>query len=168
VLVLHLESHDARASQRRTFFLGLICLAKPRLRREPSCAAMKYMLLMNVPAGPYRISSWPPEDMQAHIGYMMRLNSDLKAKGELVAAEALSAPDQARLVRAGDFPVTDGIFAESKEFLAGYWLVDVANAERANEIALAASAAPGPRGVPLNLAIEVREVLPPLPSKPSE
>ena len=92
---------------------------------------MKYMLLMNVPAGPYQISSWAPEDLQAHIGFMMRLNQGLKANGELVAAEALAGPDQARFVRAGEIPVTDGIFAESKEFLAGYWLIDVASAERA-------------------------------------
>ncbi len=125
---------------------------------------MKYMLLMNVPAGPYQISSWAPEDLQAHIGFMMRLNQGLKANGELVAAEALAGPDQARFVRAGEIPVTDGIFAESKEFLAGYWLIDVASAERARAIALAASAAPGPGGAPLNLSIEVREVLSAPPS----
>jgi hypothetical protein len=123
---------------------------------------MKYMLLMNVPTGPYQISKWPAEDIQAHIGFMMRLNAELRANGELVGAEGLSGPDRARFVRAGDIPVTDGIFAESKEFLAGYWLIDVASPERARAIALAASAAPGPRGVPLNLVIEVREVLPPL------
>jgi hypothetical protein len=126
---------------------------------------MKYMLLMNVPAGPYQISSWPPEDIQAHIGFMMRLNAELKANGELVAVEALGGPDQARYVRAGEIPVTDGIFAESKEFFAGYWLVDVPSPERARAIALAASAAPGPGGAPLNLTIEVREVLSASPSE---
>ena len=126
---------------------------------------MKYMLLMNVPSGPYRISSWAPEDIQAHIGFMMRLNQGLKVSGEWVAAEALAGPDQARFVRAGEIPVTDGIFAESKEFLAGYWLIDVATPERARAIALAASAAPGPGGVPLNLSIEVREVLSAMPTK---
>lgn len=54
--------------------------------------------------------------------------------------------------------VTDGPFAETKEFLAGFWVVDVATAERAYEIAARASAAPGPGGVPLNMAIEVRQV----------
>ena len=126
---------------------------------------MKYMLLMNVAAGPYRISSWPPEDIQAHLRFMMRLSDDLKATAELVSAEALGGPEQARFVRAGDIPVTDGIFAESKEFLAGYWLLDVASPERARAIALAVSAAPGPGGAPLNLEIEVREVLPPLPGE---
>jgi len=56
-------------------------------------------------------------------------------------------------------PVTDGVFPESKEFLAGYWIVDVASTERAYQIAAEASAAPGPGGKPLNMAIEVRQVM---------
>jgi hypothetical protein len=53
-------------------------------------------------------------------------------------------------------PVTDGIFPESKEFLLGYWIVDVANAERAYAIAGQISAAPGPEGKPTDMPIEVR------------
>jgi hypothetical protein len=85
----------------------------------------------------------------------------LTASGELVAAEGLAGPDQAKRVRAGSDgkPITDGVFPEAKEFLAGYWIVDVERAERAYEIAAQASAAPGPGGKPLNLAIEVREVM---------
>ena len=60
-------------------------------------------------------------------------------------------------------PITDGVFPETKEFLAGYWIVDVDSPERADELAAAASAAPGPGGAPLNLAIEVREVMSGLP-----
>jgi len=73
----------------------------------------------------------------------------------------LTGPDQAKLVRAGKngTPVTDGVFPESKEFLAGYWIVDVESPERAYEIAAHASAAPGPGGAPLNMAIEVRQVM---------
>ena len=55
-------------------------------------------------------------------------------------------------------PVTDGVFPESKEFLAGFWIIEVPNAARAYELAAEASAAPGPDGAPLNMAIEVREV----------
>jgi hypothetical protein len=55
--------------------------------------------------------------------------------------------------------VTDGPFAESKEFLAGYWIVDVETPQRAHAIAARASAAPGPKGAPLNMAIEVRQVM---------
>jgi hypothetical protein len=54
-------------------------------------------------------------------------------------------------------PVTDGIFPESKEFLLGYWIVDVANPERAYAIAGRIAAAPGPGGVPTNMPIEVRQ-----------
>jgi len=127
---------------------------------------MKYMLMMNVPGnGPYQIGSWPKKDIQAHIGFMKGLNRKLRDSGEFVGAEGLSGPDQARLVRAGKdgTPVTDGVFPESKEFLAGYWIVDVDSAERAYAIAAEASTAPGAGGVPLNMAIEVREVMSPPP-----
>ena len=123
---------------------------------------MKYMLMMNVPGnGPYQIGSWPKKDIQAHIGFMKALNRKLRDSGEFVGAEGLSGPDQARLVRAGKdgAPVTDGVFPESKEFLAGYWIVDVDSPERAYALAAEASAAPGPGGEPLNMAIEVREVM---------
>lgn len=55
--------------------------------------------------------------------------------------------------------MTDGPFAEAKEFLAGYWIVDCENKERAYAIAARVSAAPGKGGVPLNMPIEVREVM---------
>jgi hypothetical protein len=86
----------------------------------------------------------------------------LQRAGELVGAEGLAPPGQARVVRAGKGgapEVTDGPFAESKEFLAGYWIVDVETAEQAYAIAARASAAPGPGGKPLNIPIEVREVM---------
>ena len=123
---------------------------------------MKYMLMMNTPGGgPYQIASWPKQDIKAHIGHMIDLNKKLRAAGELVAAEGLTGPDQAKLVRAGKdgAPVTDGVFPESKEFLAGYWIVDVDSPARAYQIAAEASVAPGPGGAPMNLAIEVREVM---------
>jgi hypothetical protein len=68
------------------------------------------------------LAQWPKEDIQAHIGFMIGLNKELKEAGELVSAEGLAWPDQAKLVRAGKdgTPITDGIFPESKEFLIGY------------------------------------------------
>ena len=123
---------------------------------------MKYILMMNTTErGHYSIFNWPRKDFEAHIAYWKSLNTDLKDLGELVAVEALTGPDQAKLVRAdkNGMPVTDGVFPESKEFLAGYWMVEVRNAERAFEIAAKASAAPGPGGEPLMMPIEVREVL---------
>jgi hypothetical protein len=122
---------------------------------------MKYMLMMNTPNGPYRVDTWPKKDFQAHIAFMMSFAKKLGESGELVAAEGLAGPDQAKLVRAGQDgkPVTDGVFPETKEFLAGYWIVDVESPERACAIAAEASAAPGPGGGPLNLGIEVRQVM---------
>jgi hypothetical protein len=123
---------------------------------------MKYMMMMNVPgSGPYQIGGWPQKDIKAHIAFMVDFNRKLSAAGELVAAEGLSGPDQAKLIRAGKDgkPVTDGVFPEAKEFLAGYWIVDVDSPERAYQLAAEASAAPGPGGAPLNMAIEVRQVM---------
>ncbi len=55
-------------------------------------------------------------------------------------------------------PITDGVFPEGKEFLAGFWIVDVETPERAYAIAARASAAPGPGGAPLYMPIEVRPI----------
>jgi hypothetical protein len=125
---------------------------------------MKYILMMNpsknnMDCDP--IATWPKQDIQAHIAFMMGMNKELRASGEFVSAEGLAGPEQAKLVRAGKNgePITDGVFPESKEFLIGYWIVDVESPERAYAIAARASAAPGPGGVPLNMAIEVRQVM---------
>jgi hypothetical protein len=123
---------------------------------------MKYMLMMNTPGGgPYQIANWATQDLQRHILFMKDFAQRLTASGELAAAEGLAGPDQAKLVRAGNDgrPITDGIFPESKEFLAGYWIVDVDSPERAYQIAAEASAAPGRGGKPLNMNIEVRQVM---------
>lgn len=125
---------------------------------------MKFMLMMHAPrgTGEYAVTQWKPEELQAHIRFMHDLNRDLTAAGELAGAEGLAAPGEARIVRAGKNgapAVTDGPFAESKEFLVGYWIVDVPSAERAYEIAAKASTAPGPGGTPLGIPIEVRQVM---------
>jgi hypothetical protein len=123
---------------------------------------MKYILMMNHPGkGPYQIASWPKEDLARHIQFMKDFAKQLGASGELVAAEGLSGPEQAKLVRAGrdGKPITDGVFPESKEFLVGYWIIDVESPERAYEIAAEASAAPGRGGERLNMQIEVRQVM---------
>ena len=125
---------------------------------------MKFMLMMHAPrgTGEYQINAWTPEDLQAHIAFMHRLNRQLKEAGEFVGAEGLASPGEAKVVRAGKdgLPaVTDGPFPEAKEFLAGYWIVEVDRPERAYEIAARASAAPGPGGAPLIIPIEVRQVM---------
>jgi len=124
---------------------------------------MKYILMMNtMKAGPSEgILAWAKQDLEAHIAFMHKLNKELKEAGEFVLAEGLTFPDEAKLVRAGKngMPITDGIFPESKEFLAGFWIINVATPERAYAIAARVSAAPGPGGVPLNMPIEVRAVM---------
>ncbi len=125
---------------------------------------MKYMMMMNTPAGPtgeYQINNWAPEDFKAHIAFMNRFSAELRHAGEWVDGQGLTPPAQARLVRAGGKgePITDGPFPETKEFLAGFWIVDVASPERAYQLAAQASAAPGPGGKPLNMAIEVRPIM---------
>jgi len=123
---------------------------------------MKYMLMMNAPRdAEYKIMSWPKKDIEAHIGFMIDFAKKLGAQGELASAEGLASPSQAKLVKAGrdGKPVTDGVFPEAKEFLAGYWIVDVDSEARALEIAAEASMAPGPGGAPMHMALEVRQVM---------
>ena len=132
---------------------------------------MKFMLMMNAPrgTGDWDVAKWAPQDLKAHIGFMGRFAQELKEEGALVGAEGLASPGEARIVRAGKGgspEVTDGPFAEAKEFLAGYWIVDVETPQQAYAIAARASAAPGPGGRPLNMAIEVRQVMSGPPVEP--
>jgi len=123
---------------------------------------MKFILMMSNPkCGDNGIMTWPMEDIQRHIGFMIGFSKSLGEAGELVSAEGLAFPEEAKLVRASadGTPVTDGVFPETKEFLAGYWIVDVESPERAYQIAAQASAAPGKGGVPMNMGIEVRQVM---------
>ena len=122
---------------------------------------MKYIVMMNTMRAGQGVPQWHQKDLQAHIAFMISLNKELRQSGELVSAEGLSFPDQAKLVRAGKdgLPITDGVFPESKEFLTGYWIVDVESPERAYAIAARVSAAPGPGGKPLNMPIEVRPIM---------
>jgi hypothetical protein len=126
---------------------------------------MRFMLLQSY--GPTSevtvpMSEWPPEDVKAHIDFQHRLNGELRERGELVDAQALTGPEMAKFVvhdGVGTPVVTDGPFPESKELLAGYRMIDVESLDRALEIAATASAAPGPGGRPIKDSIEVREVM---------
>ena len=121
---------------------------------------MKYILLMSgTRAGVEEYHAWSKQDIDASMAVLHRINQELTASGEFVATQGLAEPSEAKLVRGGKngVPVTDGIFPESKEFLLGYWIVDVPTPERAYEIAGRISAAPGPGGIPTNMPIEVRQ-----------
>jgi hypothetical protein len=123
---------------------------------------MKYILMMNCPRTGYdSFGAMPKKDIQAHIAFQHKLDNDLRAAGVLVSAEGLADPKQAIVVRAGKdgAPITDGVFPEAKEFLAGYWIVDVEGPEQAYAIAARASAAPGIGGAPMSIPIEVRQVM---------
>ena len=121
---------------------------------------MKYILLMSGNnTGVERYLAWSQKDRNAHMAVLQSIGKELAASGEFVATQGLSGPREAKVVRGerDGMPITDGVFPESKEFLLGYWIVDVATPERAYAIAGRISAAPGPGGVPTNMSIEVRQ-----------
>lgn len=123
---------------------------------------MKYILMMNATKADFDwYAKWPKEDLQANFAFMRAFSKELKDSGVFVATEGLAWPDQAVIVRAGNdgMPITDGVFPESKEFLAGYWIIDVESPEDAYRIAARASAAPAPAGTPGAMPIEVRQIM---------
>jgi hypothetical protein len=126
---------------------------------------VKYMLMMQFSAAGTEfpeIDTWTPEEIRAHIGFMGEVHSTLSEAGELVDAQGLAGPAQAKIVRAGDAGepvITEGPFPETKEFLAGFWIVDVESPQRAVELAAYVSTAPGPGGKPLNMPIEVHAIM---------
>jgi hypothetical protein len=121
---------------------------------------MKYILLMSgTNAGVRSYGAWSQRDRDAHMAVLHDVVKELSKSGEFVTTQGLAEPNEAKVVRGekDGLPVTDGIFPESKEFLLGYWIVDVETPERAHAIAGRISAAPGPGGVPTNVPIEVRQ-----------
>jgi hypothetical protein len=126
---------------------------------------VKYILLMQFKIKGWEtgnMNTWRPEDIQANIDFVGRFNKELADAGNLVSTQGLGGPEQLRVVRAkpdGAPAVTDGPFAESKEFLAGYWIIDVESPDIAYTIAARLSSIPGPGGRPSNLPIEVRPVV---------
>ncbi|MGA8102943.1 MAG: YciI family protein [Candidatus Acidiferrales bacterium] len=123
---------------------------------------MKYILMMNATKANFDVyAKWSKEDLQRNVAFMRAFSKELKDSGVFVATEGLGWPKEAKIVRAGKDgePITDGVFAESKEFLAGYWIIDVESSDQAYKIAARVSAAPGPGGTAGSMPIEVRQVL---------
>ncbi|MCQ9165818.1 MULTISPECIES: YciI family protein [unclassified Arthrobacter] len=126
---------------------------------------MKYLLLKHYRGAPAPVNDvpmdqWAPEEISGHMKYMGDLAASLVGSGEFVDGQAL-APEGTfvRYDGEGRPPVTDGPFAETKELIAGWMIVDVDSHERALELAGELSAAPGAGGRPLQEWIEVRPFL---------
>ena len=133
----------------------------------------KFLLLKYYRGGPAPVGApligATPEEMQAHQDHMGVLNTELMERGEFVDAQGLAptgtwvrgdGPDGA--------PVTDGPFAETKDLIAGFWIVDVESEQRAHEIAARGSAAPGKDGAYVNDWIEVRPIMSEAPATMDE
>jgi hypothetical protein len=123
---------------------------------------MKYILMMNATKASFDMyAQWSKEDLHRNVAFMHAFSKELKDSGVFVSTEGLGWPTEAKLVRAGKNGelITDGVFPESKEFLAGYWIIDVDSPEQAYKVAARISQAPGPGGEPEHMPIEVRRVL---------
>jgi hypothetical protein len=123
----------------------------------------RYLLIVDYQPGVVDtpMEQWQPAEIAAHMDYYRLQLQEIRDSGELVNDEALTGPEHAKVVTSDGVGrvVTDGPFAEFKEVLAGYQLVDVESEERALEIAARISAVPGPGGVPLQQPITVRRVM---------
>ncbi|MFE0137625.1 YciI family protein [Streptomyces sp. NPDC059037] len=96
-------------------------------------------------------AAWSEKDMQAMFAFMGSLNDDLAESGEIVDAQGLAEPAQTRLVdvdKDGRPVITDGPYGETKEVLAGYWVLDCASLDRVTEIAKRIQECPVPEGAP--------------------
>jgi hypothetical protein len=123
---------------------------------------MKYILMMHGRKADWdEYARWSKEDLNRNVAFMRSFSMELHDAGVFVDTRGLALPQEAKIVRAGPNGeyVTDGVFPESKEFLAGYWVIDVERPEQAYQIAARVSGAPGPGGKPGNIPIEVRQVL---------
>lgn len=124
----------------------------------------KYLMLKHY-RGPHTseyvpASEWTPEEWDAHVQYMRDFVDRLRDSGEFVAEAALSMDGVwVRYGGEGKAPVTDGPFAETKDLVAGWMMIDVVDYDRALALAAELSAAPGYRGEPLCEWLELRPVM---------
>ena len=125
----------------------------------------KYLLLKHYRGAPeppnnVPMNEWAPHEVSAHIQYMNDFAARLEESGEYVDANALSESGTwVRFDGEGRPPLTDGPFAETKDLIAGWMVIDVAGYERAVELAGELSAAPGPGGEPIREWLELRPLL---------
>src|SRR3954449_10641078 len=137
-------------------------MGAPRSRRDTMA---KYLLLKHyrgapAPANDVPMEKWTPEEISAHVQYMNDFAAKLEQTGEFVDGQALSAEGMwVRYDGEGRPPVTDGPFAETKDLIAGWMVIDVDSQQRAIERAGELSAAPGAGGKPIHEWLEVRPFL---------
>jgi hypothetical protein len=125
----------------------------------------KYLLLKHYrgalePLNCAPMDQWTPEEISDHIKYMKDFAAKLEQTGEFVDAQGV-APEGTwvRFDGEGRPPVTDGPFAETKDLIAGWMVIDVDSYERAVELAGGLSAAPGPGGEPIHEWLELRPIM---------
>src|SRR5829696_5886536 len=125
----------------------------------------KYLLLKHYRGAPAPVNDvpmdqWTPEEISAHMEYMDDFAARLEGTGEFVDGQALAPEGMfVRYDGEGRPPVTDGPFAETKDLIAGWMVIDVDSYERAIELAGDLSAAPGAGGQPIHEWLEVRPFL---------
>jgi hypothetical protein len=133
----------------------------------------KYLLLKHYRGAPAAVNDvpmnrWTEDEISAHMQYMDDFVSRLQASGELVDSQALSPEGTwVRYDGEGRPPVTDGPFAETKDLIAGWMMIDVDSYDRALELAGELSAEPGAGGEPMGEWLELRPLFVP-PSTMSE
>ncbi|USQ79989.1 YciI family protein [Ornithinimicrobium faecis] len=129
----------------------------------------KYLLLKhyrrnsgpeNLPSADVLMDQWSQEEIDAHMQFMNDFADRLRETGEFVDGQALAQGGTfVRYDGPGKPPVTDGPFAETKDLIAGWMVIDVDSQERAYEAAAELSAAPGKGGAPIHEWLEVRPFL---------
>ncbi|MFD8226681.1 YciI family protein [Streptomyces massasporeus] len=95
--------------------------------------------------------AWSEEELQTMFAYMGAINDDLSESGEFIDGQGLAEPAQTRHVTLGDdgkAVITDGPYSETKELLAGYWVLECESLERVTEIADRVARCPQPAGAP--------------------
>jgi hypothetical protein len=125
----------------------------------------KYLLLKHYRGAPSPVNDvpmdrWTPQEVSDHVQFMHDFADRLEETGEFVDGQAL-APEGlwVRYDGEGRPPVTDGPFAETKDLIAGWMIIDVEDQQRAVELAGELSSAPGAGGRPLHEWLELRPFL---------
>lgn len=105
--------------------------------------------------------AWSEQELQAMYAYMGAINDDLAETGEIIDGQGLAEPARTRLVTLGGdgrAVITDGPYSETKELMAGYWVLECESLERVTEIADRVTRCPGPEGL-TNYPVVIRPIL---------